>query len=167
VEVQIYPAPCLLKEAEAIEEVTGEIRDLASGMLETMYESRGVGLAAPQVGVSRRLIVINTAAEPGAGREIVLINPEIVEQSDEIVEAEEGCLSVPGVTGNVPRRSSVRVVGLDPEGRKVEIEGEGLLARALQHEIDHLDGILFFTKLGPVDRSAVKQKIRDLKAKAR
>ena len=113
------------------------------------------------------MIVINLAAQPGEGEEIVLVNPEILDRSSEIVEGEEGCLSVPGVTGMVPRRAWVRVAGLDLEGRETEIEGEGLLARALQHETDHLDGILFITKLTPVDRSGAKQKLREMKAKVR
>jgi len=167
VNVRIYPDPCLFQEASTVDEVDDGIRSLASEMLRTMYESRGIGLAAPQVGVSKRLIVINLAAQPEEGEEVVLVNPEVLDLSSEIVEGEEGCLSVPGVTGMVPRAAWVRVAGLDLEGRETEIEGEDLLARALQHETDHLDGILFITKLTPVDRSGAKQKLREMKAKAR
>lgn len=166
-ELKKYPEPCLFEPAEEIGEPDDEVRELAASMFEIMYASRGIGLAAPQVGVSRRLIVINLGAAPGQGDEIALVNPEFVERSRDVVEDEEGCLSLPGLTGVVPRWRSVVVQGLDLKGGEVEIRADGLLARVLQHETDHLEGVLFIDKLGPVDRAAVKPKLREMKAKAR
>jgi peptide deformylase len=167
VEIRTYPDPCLLEETEEVREVDDEIRALARDMLETMYAGRGIGLAAPQVGVLRRLIVLNPGARPGEGEEIVLVNPELLEHGSDIVEEEEGCLSLPGLTGVVPRFQNVRVRGLDLEGRERVVEGADLLARVLQHEMDHLEGVLFITKVGPVDRAALKPKLKEMKAKAR
>jgi peptide deformylase len=166
VDILKYPHPCLSKEADAIPEVDEEIRELAVEMLRSMYESRGIGLAAPQVGVSCRLIVINLASDPESGEELVLVNPEIVTRDPEVAAGEEGCLSLPGVTSAVPRSVRVLVRARDFDGREVELEGEGMLARVLQHEIDHLDGILFISKISPVDRAAIKPKLRELKEKA-
>lgn len=166
-EIRTYPDPCLLEETEVIQEVDDDIRALARDMLDTMYAGRGIGLAAPQVGVLRRLIVLNTAARPGEGEEIVLVNPELLEHGPDLVEEEEGCLSLPGLTGVVPRFRSVRVRGLDLDGRERIVEGDDLLARVLQHEMDHLEGILFITKVGPVDRAALRPKLKEMKAKAR
>ncbi|MHC5035922.1 MAG: peptide deformylase [Planctomycetota bacterium] len=161
-----YPHPSLQEEAREIGAVDEEVRELAAEMLRTMYASRGIGLAAPQVGISRRLIVINLAADPDEGEEIVLINPILLERGPEMSEEEEGCLSLPGLTGVVPRWKQVRVQGFDSEGKDKIIEAEGLLSRVLQHEMDHLDGLLFISKLSPVDRVAIKPKLRELKAKA-
>lgn len=131
------PNPLLRQKARPVKKVTKRIKKLAQNMLETMHAADGVGLAGPQVGVSERIIVIDVGDGP-----IVLINPEIISATGEIRDV-EGCLSIPGRNGYVTRAAQVRVAGVDLEGRRVELAGEGLLARAFQHEIDHLDGILF------------------------
>ena len=156
----------LRRKAREIKEVTDHIRELEVDMWETMYSASGVGLAAPQVGVLRRLIVIDvtepeeeeeegekeeTGGDKPAPEEKIphetirytLINPEIIEVSDEKVSAKEGCLSVPGKAGVVERPARVRVRAKDINGKTFEVEGEGMLAKALQHEIDHLEGVLY------------------------
>ena len=154
--------PLLRRKSREVREITDRIRMLADDMWETMYNANGVGLAAPQVGVLRRLIVIDVTepaadgeGEDGEGGEdagpapepepvkYALINPEIIEASEERVKANEGCLSVPGFVGVVERPARVRVRALDIDGGLLEIEGEGMLAKALSHEIDHLDGVLY------------------------
>ena len=132
--------PVLRQVAKPIKRISSSIKTLLSDMAEAMYEAEGVGLAAPQVGVSKRAIVVDV----GEGL-IELINPELVDSSD-TQNGVEGCLSIPGVAGEVERPAKVTVCGLDRDGRQTWVEGEGLLARALQHEIDHLDGILFKDK---------------------
>jgi peptide deformylase len=134
--------PVLRTKTKAVEEVTDKTRRMLDNMADTMYDASGVGLAAPQVGVSKDMVVIDI----GEGL-ISLINPEIVDSSEEVAVEEEGCLSIPGKNGNVARSRKVVVKALNKEGEAVEIEAEGLLARALQHEIDHLDGILFIDKV--------------------
>jgi peptide deformylase len=144
------PNPLLRQKAKPVKKVTKRIKKLAQNMLETMYAADGVGLAGPQVGVGERIIVIDVGEGP-----IVLINPEILSRTGEERDV-EGCLSIPGRNGYVTRAARVKVAGLNLEGRKVELEGEGLLARAFQHEIDHLEGVLFIDYLpaeaGRVDR---------------
>ena len=132
-----FPDPRLRTIAKPVEEVTDEIRQLAADMLETMYDAMGVGLAAPQVGMLKRIVVIDIGEGP-----IVLINPEILETSGEQT-GDEGCLSVPGMAGQVTRPNYVKVKALDEDMNEVEYEGEGLLARAFCHEIDHLDGHMY------------------------
>ena len=131
----------LKMKAEPVEKVTGKIKHLMDDMLETMYMEEGVGLAAPQVGVSLRVIVLDI----GDGKAWKLANP-VIEKAEGKVTALEGCLSVPGFCGNVERFEQVVVSALDRQGKKVKIKADGLLARALQHEIDHLEGILFIEK---------------------
>jgi peptide deformylase len=138
---------------------------LAEDMAETMYAAPGVGLAAPQVGVSERLIVLDVRNKEGATGLITLINPEIIEAEGRVVE-EEGCLSLPGITENVARAERVLVRGHDLEEREREIEAEGLLAVALQHEIDHLEGILFIDRLSRLKRGIIQRKIRKLAQQA-
>jgi peptide deformylase len=127
----------LRERAKEVSKINSNIAKLLNNMSDTMYAYKGVGLAAPQVGVSKRVIVVDV----GEGL-IELINPEIVESFGEISDV-EGCLSVPSIIGEVKRACNVKVRGLDRNGKKIEIEAEGYLSRALQHEIDHLDGILF------------------------
>lgn len=122
------------------------IRELVRDMFETMYAASGVGLAAPQVGVGKRVIVVDVSPVDKEIAPVALVNPEIVERQG-LVEGTEGCLSVPGVEGVVPRAESVLVQAFDTDGRRVQIRAEGLLARALQHEIDHLDGVLFIDRI--------------------
>jgi peptide deformylase len=126
--------------------VDERIRDLVRDMFETMYSASGVGLAAPQIGVGKRVIVVDVSPVETEIAPMGLVNPVIVEREG-MVEGTEGCLSVPGVEGIVPRAESVLVRALDPQGQPVRIRAEGLLSRALQHEIDHLDGILFIDRI--------------------
>ena len=134
--------PVLNKVSKEVKEVTPRIQDLIDDMFETMYEANGVGLAAPQVGILKRIVVIDTTGEDP----ILLINPRIVETSGEQT-GNEGCLSVPGKTGIVTRPNYVKVVALDEELNEIEVGGEELLARALCHEIEHLDGHLYVEKV--------------------
>ena len=134
--------PVLNKVSKEVKEGTPRIQDLIDDMFETMYEANGVGLAAPQVGILKRIVVIDTTGEDP----ILLINPRIVETSGEQT-GNEGCLSVPGKTGIVTRPNYVKVVALDEELNEIEVEGEELLARALCHEIEHLDGHLYVEKV--------------------
>jgi peptide deformylase len=131
--------PVLRKKCHVVKEISPELLRLLDDMSETMYDADGVGLAAPQVGIAKKLVVIDTR-ESGL---LELINPEIVEKSEDEENAIEGCLSFPGLYGEVPRSQNVKVAALNREGRKIFLKAEGLLSRALQHEIDHLNGILF------------------------
>ncbi|GAB6100683.1 peptide deformylase [Halanaerocella petrolearia] len=133
--------PVLRTDTKPIQKVTNKTRMLLDNMADTMYDADGVGLAAPQVGISKQIVVIDI----GDGL-IELINPKIVDKSDKTYVDQEGCLSIPGEQGKVERSFSVTVEALNRNGDKFEIEGKGLLARALQHEIDHLDGKLFTDK---------------------
>ena len=134
---------------------------MAEDMAETMYAAPGVGLAAPQVGVSERLIVLDVRNREGTKRLITLINPVIIEAEGRVVE-EEGCLSLPGITENVPRAERVLVKGHDLDEREQEIEAEGILAVALQHEIDHLEGILFIDRISRLKRGIIQRKMHKL-----
>lgn len=141
--------PVLRQKAKKIKRVDAATSKLVEDMLETMREANGLGLAAPQIGVGLRVIVIEMPEdeeEPHSGEQVVLINPEIVKSAGEQF-GEEGCLSIPGYVGMVRRAMKVTVKGLSPKGKEVKVNGEGLLARALQHEIDHLDGVLFTDRL--------------------
>ncbi|MDI3546419.1 MAG: peptide deformylase [Halanaerobiales bacterium] len=136
--------PVLRSKAKEVEEVTDKTRDLLDNMAETMYDAPGIGLAAPQVGILQRVIVVDVEDDNGL---LELINPEIISVSEEKAIMEEGCLSIPEEKGHVVRAKKVTVRGLNRNGKEVIIEAEDLLARALQHEIDHLDGVLFVDKL--------------------
>lgn len=133
--------PILRKTSKKVTEINERIKILLEDMVETMYEYEGVGLAAPQVGVLRRVVVIDVGEGP-----IKLINPKIIEKEGEVIDA-EGCLSIPNRVGTVKRPEKVKVEYLDENGEKKVIEGTGLLAKALCHEIDHLDGVLFIDKM--------------------
>lgn len=156
-EIVKCPDPILLREAQPVPSVTRRVRRLARDMLETMYAAPGAGLAAPQVGVRQRVIVVDVAEEP-----IVLINPEIT-ATDGQQAGLEGCLSLPDLVGEVRRAQWVTVKGLDRQGKPITVEGEGLLARALQHEVDHLNGILFVAR---VEEPTLIWKVSELKAAA-
>lgn len=160
-EVRILGDPVLRKPAEPVKEVTDTLKKLISDMFDTMYAEEGVGLAAPQVGISDRVIVIDPHQEDT--EKFALINPEILEASKVTEKAEEGCLSIPGVRDIVERSSRVRVKGLSPEGEAREFEAEGLLARILQHEIDHLNGVLFIDRLSPIKRKLLLAKWQKVK----
>jgi peptide deformylase len=125
-----------------------------------MYHAEGIGLAAPQIGLSKRVIVIDIRREDGDvdGEEIALVNPRLTWQSDDTAKQSEGCLSIPGLEEVVERPSEVRVEGMDPSGKAISIEADDLLARALQHEIDHLDGVLFLDRVSPLKRRMLLKK---------
>jgi peptide deformylase len=131
----------LRKISKPVKKVDKKIQELVDDMIETMYDANGVGLAAPQVGILKRVVVIDIGEGP-----IVLINPEIISQSGEQIEV-EGCLSIPGIWGEVKRPAQIVVEALDSEGKPQKIEGTGMLARVLSHETDHLDGVLFEDKV--------------------
>ena len=157
-EIKEYGDPVLREKALPVEEVTPEILNLIKDMAETMYTASGVGLAASQVGVPKRIILVD-GEEDGL---IVLINPMIVKSEGEIV-AEEGCLSVPDIYSQVKRSVKVTVKALNQNGDPIEITKEDLTARALQHEIDHLDGILFIDRIGRMERKMLLNKLKKKK----
>jgi peptide deformylase len=154
-----YGSPVLVKPAEPVAEVTGEIRQLIDDMIDTMYAAPGIGLAAPQIGVALRVFVIDITGGKRGGEVIAVINPEFVERTGMQLE-EEGCLSLPGHNATVARPERAVVRGLDRHGQPVTIDGTGLLARALQHEIDHLDGTLFVDRLRGLRKDLILRKIR-------
>jgi peptide deformylase len=160
-EIRIYPDPILQVKAAHIENIDERIARLADEMAETMYAAPGVGLAAPQIGVSERLIVVDIRNSKGEKDLITLVNPQIMELGERIVE-EEGCLSVPGIREQVVRARRVLIRGYDLNERERQIEAEGLLAVAFQHEIDHLDGILFIDRISRLKRGIIQRKIRKL-----
>jgi peptide deformylase len=147
--------PILRRKTKKATKITPELRALAKDMTETMRQAPGVGLAAPQVAQSVRLFVaeIDESEEnPGGGKTYVVFNPEYVYKSDEMVDGAEGCLSIPGWAGEVTRHHKVMIKGLDKSGRRIRIEAEGLLARVFQHEIDHLDGVLFTDRISDPEK---------------
>jgi peptide deformylase len=157
-----YGAPELEQLSTEVTEFDEELGQLARDMLETMYAAPGVGLAAPQVGVNVRLIVVDPTAGEEQGHQTILANPEVVERVGRQKE-EEGCLSFPGITTSVERPDRVLVKGNDLNGKEVEVDADGLLARALCHEIDHLDGVLFIDRVSKLRRDMIKRKINKLK----
>lgn len=158
-EVRKYPDEVLRSRAGKIDVVDDAVRQLARDMVETMYAAVGIGLAAPQVGVSRRLIVVDVSQREEGRSLVALANPEIV-LAEGTVEFEEGCLSLPGFTSMVGRAEKVSVHGLDMEGRPALVEADGLLAIALQHEIDHLEGTLLLDRASPIKREFYKKRVR-------
>lgn len=151
--ILIYPDPFLQKKAGPVSLVNDRIRELVRDMFETMRAASGIGLAAPQIGVGKRVIVVDVSPVEKDIAPLALVNPRIVESRGQVV-ATEGCLSIPGVEGEVPRGEVVLVKALDDQGRPVQIAARGLLARALQHEIDHLDGVLFIDRIPAAAASA-------------
>ena len=157
-EIKEYGEPVLREKALPVKEITPEMLNLIKDMAETMYADSGVGLAAPQVGVSKRIILVD-GEEDGL---IVLINPVIIKSEGEVVE-EEGCLSLPGIYSQVRRSSKVTVKALNENGDPIEITKEDLISRALQHEIDHLNGILFIDRIGRLERQVLLNKLKKKK----
>ena len=151
-----FPDDRLRKKAAAVKTVDDAIRQLTDDMLETMYESRGVGLAATQVNVHQRVIVIDVSEDKNAP--LCLINPEIISK-DGVEESEEGCLSVPGFFEKVKRAEHIKVKALDRDGQAFEFDARDLLAVCVQHEMDHLDGKLFVDYLSPLKRQRIKKKL--------
>ena len=157
--ILIIPDPVLRRVAEPVTAVDDRIKSLADDMLETMYAAPGIGLAAPQIGISERLVVLDVATEDDAEpAPMVLINPEIVARSEETSVYEEGCLSIPEYTEDVERPARVTVRYLDREGAERTVDADGLLATCLQHEIDHLNGVLFVDYLSRLKRERVLKK---------
>jgi peptide deformylase len=178
-----YPDPFLRKKCAPVEEIDGEVLKLLDDMAETMYGARGVGLAASQIGVDKRVVVIdisprNIEADEEEGEEeegeeeteyegpglIELINPEIISSVGQVI-AEEACLSIPGFTSDVKRKQRVVIEAYNRGGELMEIEAEELLARVFQHEIDHLDGVLFIDRLSRLKRELIKRKIEKVLGK--
>ena len=153
--IKTYPDPFLRKKAKEINEVTPEIKELVFDMEKIMEENQGVGLAAPQVGVSKRIIIVRMENQPR-----VLINPKIFKKNREAEIAEEGCLSVPGVFLEIKRAKWVEIEALDIEGKAIYFKAEGLPARIFQHEIDHLDGILLIDRLSFLKRLKIIKKLK-------
>ncbi len=154
-DIKVIDEPVLRRKAKKVAKVTPELRKLIDDMIDTMRDAPGVGLAAPQVGVSERVIVVEYAedddeaegAPPPKKKLYALINPEIIWASEEMVDGTEGCLSIPGWLGDVSRHDAIAVKALNRSGQKVKINAEGWLARIFQHEIDHLDGVLYIDRL--------------------
>jgi len=160
-EVRVLGDPMLRREAKPVAEVGDAVRSLIDDMFDTMYAQEGVGLAAPQIGVSERIAVIDPRDEAVAP--FAIVNPRVLEASDEVERGEEGCLSLPGLKDLVERPIHVVVEALDREGKPMRIEADGLLARILQHEIDHLDGVLFIDRVSPLKRKMLLQKWRKIR----
>jgi peptide deformylase len=156
-----YPEPVLSQPGEPVTEFNGELAKLAEDMFETMYAAQGIGLAAPQVAVSKRLTVIDLSMGKDPEQKIVLVNPEVILREGRQYE-EEGCLSFPEIREKVVRAANVRVRAQDLKGKWFELDGEELLARAFQHEIDHLDGVLFVFRMSALKRDMVLRKIRKM-----
>jgi peptide deformylase len=156
-----YPEPVLLTRSVEVTEIDAEIRQLVADMVETVHAAPGVGLAANQVSVTRRVAVVDLSVGQDPSQLIVLVNPRILSIEGNQVE-EEGCLSIPGITELVQRPARVEVEALNLEGSTFRISGEALMARALLHEIDHLDGILFLERLSPLKRRLIRKKIQKL-----
>ncbi len=153
--VRLYGDPVLRKVAEPVAAVTPEIKKIIEDMVDSMWHQAGIGLAAPQVGISLRILVM----DDGKGGARALINPVIADRGGSIRE-EEGCLSLPGIFAEVERSKWIRVSALDGEGLPISFEAQGVQAKVIQHEIDHLDGVLFIDLLPPVTRDRIKNRIR-------
>jgi peptide deformylase len=156
-----YPDPVLSRPGEPITEFNDELRKLVADMFETTYASQGIGLAAPQVGVSKRLTVVDLSVGKVPEDKLVLINPEIIFSDGKLYE-EEGCLSFPDIREKVVRHAKVRIRAQDEKGKWFEMDGVDVLSRCFQHEIDHVDGMLFIFRMSALKRDLVQRKIRKL-----
>jgi peptide deformylase len=156
-----YPDPVLAKKAEPVTVFDKKLRTLVADMFETMYAEKGIGLAAPQIGLLHRITVIDLSFKKDPEEKLVLINPEILEREGKQYE-EEGCLSLPEIRDKVSRAAWVKVRAQDEHGEWYEYEGEELLARAFQHELDHLDGVLFIDRISQLKRNLILRKIKKL-----
>jgi peptide deformylase len=163
-EILKYPHPFLKKKSEVVNQINEEVKKLIRDMRETMYQAGGIGLAACQVGVPRRVIVLDVSPLDPQHSYFALINPEIISEEGEI-DHEEGCLSVPDCLEKVKRREKVCVRGLSPDGVDIEIKGDGILAIALQHEIDHINGVLILDKISRLKREIYRNKLKKEKRK--
>jgi peptide deformylase len=161
-----YPEPVLSQPGEPVTEFNDELRRLVADMFETVYAAQGIGLAAPQVGISKRLTVIDLSLGKDPKEKLVLINPEVISSEGKLYE-EEGCLSFPEIREKVVRAAKVRIRAQDEYGKWFELDGEELLSRAMQHEIDHLDGILFIFRMSTLKRNLNLRKIRKLQSEGK
>jgi len=164
IEIKKYGDSVLQKKADRIENINEDVTNLAGSMVETMYDAPGVGLSAPQVGKSIQLITVDLSAGEKNKELIILINPEILEKEGEIISV-EGCLSIPNIQEKVARSARVTVKGYTLSGKEKIIEADDLLARALSHEIDHLNGILFIDRLSPLKKNLIRKKLKKQREK--
>ena len=155
-----YPDARLRQQAAPVEALTPDLKRRVRSMFPLMYEAKGIGLAAPQIGWGARLFVINVSGNPED--ELVLVNPKIVEKTGGLWDFEEGCLSLPGIHGKVKRERRIVVEASDLDGEEFEIEADGIVARCILHEYDHLDGTLFIDRLSPAKKQSIKRKLREL-----
>jgi peptide deformylase len=160
-EIVKYPHPVLQQPGEPVTEFDDKLRQFVADMFETMYAAQGIGLAAPQVAVSKRITVIDVSNQKDPKQKMVLINPEIIEREGKLYE-EEGCLSFPEIREKVVRSAKVKIRAQDEYGKWFEAEGEELLSRCFQHEIDHLDGVLFIFRISSLKRDLALRKIRKM-----
>jgi peptide deformylase len=156
-----YPEPVLQQPGEPVSEFNSELRKLVADLFETMYASQGIGFAAQQVGVAKRVAVIDLSQAKDPAQKLVLVNPEVIFQEGKQYE-EEGCLSFPDIREKVSRAAKVRIRAQDEKGKWFEMDGEELLSRAFQHEIDHLDGMLFIFRMSALKRDLNLRKIRKM-----
>jgi peptide deformylase len=156
-----YPEPVLQQPGEPVTEFDAELRKFVADMFETMYASQGIGLAAQQVGVAKRVTVIDLSMGKDPAQKLVLVNPEVIFREGKQYE-EEGCLSFPEIREKISRAAKVRIRAQDEHGKWFEMDGEELLSRAFQHEIDHLDGVLFIFRMSALKRDLTLRKIRKL-----
>ena len=161
-----YPDPILMKKAKSVANIDGDIQNLVDNMSTLMYQASGVGLAANQVGIAKRVIIFDIDYKEKGKDLTVLINPTIVLAEDKVV-SEEGCLSVPDFEGKIPRKKYLKVHGVDRHGKPIDIEAEDLLAICIQHEIDHIDGTLILDHVSHLKRNLYRKKVEKLMKKAR
>ena len=157
------PDPILRKKSNEVSKVDNDIRTLMDNMLETMYQAPGIGLAAPQVGILKKVIVIDLAKEDEPKKPLFIVNPKIIWKSDELSSREEGCLSIPGYFAEVVRPTKCKLQSLDYDGKQQEIAADDLLSTCIQHEVDHCDGILFIDYLSKIKKDMIIKKL--IKAK--
>ncbi len=164
--IRVYPDPVLRVRCSKVESFDAELRRLAGDMIETMHAAPGVGLAAPQVGIEQRLAVVDVSVGKDRTALKVLVNPELVEERGRVVDS-EACLSIPSISEKVPRPTRVRVVAQDLDGQPVEIEAEDFEARAVCHEIDHLNGVLFIDHLRGLRKDRVRRQLKKMRKEGR
>ena len=163
-EILKYPHPLLKRPSEKVDRINEKTRKLIQDMIETMYHSNGIGLAACQIGIPRRIIVLDVSPIDPQQNLFAMINPEVISEEGEI-DHEEGCLSVPDCFEKVKRRERIRVKGISRDGKEIEVSGEGILAFALQHEIDHLNGVLILDRVSRLKRDIYRSKLKKEKRK--
>jgi peptide deformylase len=159
--VRIYGDPVLRQRAREVTEFDDSLRQLVADMEQTMHAYNGVGLAANQVGVAQRVLVVDVPIDDETHARYVLVNPQLSDRTG-TVDGEEGCLSIPGIYEDVKRARSVHIEGFDADGARVAFDADGYLARAVQHEVDHLDGVLFVDRVSPLKRALLKRRLEDL-----